>query len=47
VEFDAADAAAAARYAIDGAGFAALEKPVTSAAALAEPRGFALATCNL
>jgi IMP cyclohydrolase len=44
VEFDAADASAAARYAVDGAGFAALEKPVTSAAALASGRGFALGT---
>jgi IMP cyclohydrolase len=42
VDFDAADASAAARYAVDGAGFASLEKPVTSAAALASGRGFAL-----
>lgn len=44
VEFDADDAAGAARGIVDGAGFAALEKPVTSAAALAGGAGFELAT---
>lgn len=43
-DFDAADAAAAARYAVDGDGFSGLEKPVTSGAALAGPRGFELGT---
>ena len=47
VEFDAADPAAAARAGIDGPGFAALEKPVTSAAALATPDGFAFGTCTV
>ena len=37
--FDAADAAAAARYAVDGGAFAELERPVTSAAALATGTG--------
>jgi IMP cyclohydrolase len=46
VPFDAADARAAARAAIDGEGFAALEKPVTAAAALATSSGFALGTSN-
>lgn len=44
VDFDAADAAGAARYAVDGGAFAALEKPVTAAAALATARGFRLGT---
>jgi IMP cyclohydrolase len=43
-DFDAADATAAARFAVDGGGFAALEKPVTAAAALVSGRGFALGT---
>lgn len=47
VEFDASDAAAAARYTLDGAGFAELENPVTSAAALAAGGHFDLATCAL
>jgi IMP cyclohydrolase len=42
VEFDAADAAQAARQVFDGSGFARLEKPVTSAAALAGAGGFEL-----
>ena len=41
-EFDAADATAAARYAVDGEGFAGLEKPVTSGAALSTGRHFEL-----
>jgi IMP cyclohydrolase len=44
LDFDARDAAAAARCAIDGPGFADLEKPVTSAAALATGRHFELAS---
>ena len=44
VEFDAADPEAAARFAADGGAFAALEKPVTAAAALASSRGFRLGT---
>jgi IMP cyclohydrolase len=44
VEFDADDAAGAARYAVDGGAFAGLEKPVTAAAALAFGRGFRLGT---
>ncbi len=44
VPFDAPSAAAAALAVISGPGFAALERPVTSAAALAEGAGFALAT---
>lgn len=40
--FDAADAGEAARFAVHGGAFAALERPVTSAAALAEHDGFAL-----
>jgi len=40
--FDAADAGGAARFAVRGGAFAALERPVTSAAALAEDDGFAL-----
>lgn len=40
--FDAADAADAARFAVHGGAFAALERPVTSAAALADEDGFAL-----
>ncbi|HTO71837.1 MAG TPA: IMP cyclohydrolase [Myxococcota bacterium] len=43
-EFDAADAAACARFAVDGGAFAALEKPVTAGAALASSRGFRLGT---
>ena len=41
--FDAKDAAGAARVAVDGAGFAELEKPVTSAAALVVGGRFTLA----
>ena len=44
VAFDAADAEACARFAVDGGAFAALEKPVTAAAALASSRGFRLGT---
>ena len=44
VPFDAKDAPAAAHVAVDGAGFAELEKPVTSAAALAVGGRFTLAT---
>lgn len=44
VDFDAADAALAARFAVDGGAFASLEKPVTAAAALAAGRGFRLGT---
>lgn len=40
--FDAAGAADAARFAVHGGAFAALERPVASAAALAEGDGFAL-----
>lgn len=43
-EFDAADAADAAQFAIEGGAFAAMPHPVTSAAALADPPGFALGT---
>ena len=43
-DFDARDAAAAARAIVDGPGFAALEKPVTSAAALVSGPRFELAT---
>jgi IMP cyclohydrolase len=43
-EFDASDAAAAARFAVDGGAFAGFEHPVTSAAALVEGSRFALAT---
>ena len=43
-DFDAADADEAARFAINGGAFAAMTHPVTSAAALAGPDGFALAT---
>jgi IMP cyclohydrolase len=42
--FDASTALAAARFAVGGGGFAELEKPVTSAAALANEAGFALGT---
>jgi IMP cyclohydrolase len=42
--FDAKDASGAARAAVDGEGFAELEKPVTSAAALAVGGRFTLAT---
>ena len=41
-DFDAADAAACAAYVISGGAFAELEKPVTSAAALAEGASFGL-----
>lgn len=44
LEFGAADADAAARFVVDGGGFADLDKPVTSAAAVAEGDGFRLAT---
>ncbi len=44
LDFDARDAASAARCAIDGPGFADLERPVTSAAALAAGRHFELAS---
>lgn len=43
-DFDAADATAAARRAVDGEGFADLEKPVTAGAALARGRHFELGT---
>jgi IMP cyclohydrolase len=43
-EFDASDAAAAARFAVDGGAFSGFEHPVTSAAALVEGSRFALAT---
>lgn len=42
--FDAADAAAAARFAVDGGELGKLTHPVASAAALATGSGFALAT---
>ena len=44
VPFEATTAGEAARYAVDGAGFAALEKPVTAAAAIAAGRDFQLGT---
>jgi len=44
-DLEAADAAAAARFAIDGGGFAQLTNPVTSAAALSTGQGFELGTC--
>lgn len=44
VDFDAADAAAAARFVVDGGEFGKLTHPVTSAAALSDGSGFALAT---
>jgi IMP cyclohydrolase len=44
VDFDAPDAAACARFAVDGGAFAGLEKPVTAGAALASSRGFRLGT---
>jgi IMP cyclohydrolase len=47
VEFDAASAAQAARQVFDGPGFAQLERPVTSAAALAAGAGFELAIHSL
>ena len=47
VEFDAPAAAEAARRAIDGPGFAALEKPVTAAAALATGDAFQLGVCTV
>ena len=43
-EFDAANAEDAARAVVDGPGFVALEKPVTSAAGLAQSGHFELAT---
>ena len=43
-DFDAADADAAARFAIEGGAFASMTHPVTSAAALSGPDGFELAT---
>jgi IMP cyclohydrolase len=43
-DFDAADAGAAARAAVDGPGFAELTHPVTSGAALARGEHFELAT---
>ena len=43
-EFDARTAAEAAAFAVSGGAFAGLEKPVTSAAALAADAGFALGT---
>ena len=43
-EFNASDALAAARYAVDGGTFASFEHPVTSAAALVEGGRFSLAT---
>jgi IMP cyclohydrolase len=42
--FDAGTAAAAAEFAVSGGGFADLEKPVTSVAALTNNAGFALGT---
>ena len=42
--FDARTAAAAAEFSVSGGAFAGLEKPVTSAAALANEAGFALGT---
>lgn len=47
VAFDAQTAAQAARQIFDGPGFAALEKPVTSAAALVTGSGFELASYSL
>jgi len=44
LEFDASDAAEAARCSVDGAGFSELTNPVTSAAALASGPRFELAT---
>ena len=44
VDFDAPDAEACARFAVDGGAFAGLEKPVTAGAALASSRGFRLGT---
>jgi len=44
VDFDAPDAGACARFAVDGGAFAGLEKPVTAGAALASSRGFRLGT---
>ena len=41
--FSAEDAASAAKLAIDGPGFVELERPVTSAAAVAGPSGFTVA----
>ena len=42
--FDAADAASAAQYAVDGGIFADFTHPVTSAAALAAGDGFEIGT---
>jgi IMP cyclohydrolase len=44
MDFDAHDAEACARFAVDGGAFAELEKPVTSGAALVSGRGFRLGT---
>ena len=43
-DFDARSAEASARFIVDGGVFATLERPVTSAAALANDAGFALGT---
>jgi IMP cyclohydrolase len=43
-DFDASDAASAARWVVDGGEFGKLTQPVTSAAALSEGARFALAT---
>ena len=47
VEFDAGGADEAARRVIDGPGFAALEKPVAAAAALADGERFQLGACTI
>jgi IMP cyclohydrolase len=47
VPFDAASAQQAALAVISGPGFAAFERPVTSAAALVQPTGFALGTYSV
>lgn len=47
LDFEAANAAEAARFVVSGGDFAKLTNPVTSAAALATPRGFELATYQL
>ncbi|MBQ4107290.1 MAG: IMP cyclohydrolase [Lentisphaeria bacterium] len=44
--FDAADAAAAVQYVINGGDFATFENPVTAAAALADGDTFAIASAN-
>jgi IMP cyclohydrolase len=46
VPFEATDADAAAAAALHGPGFAALDRPVTSAAAMATPDGFAVAVAT-